>query len=192
MKNTLKLSFSNNLNKEQLKNITTLPNFLDKFVIGIMLGDGGIYRTSKTSNSRFEMSLGTRYKEFAESLGILFKEYMTTPVKIVEVKGKNKVYINYRLKTISLPIFYKYHDMFYIFNNETNKYKKIIPKNISELLDPVVLAYLIMKDGNYDKSRNRVRIYTNSYTKEEVQNLANAINTNLNIYAGVLHDRKNQ
>jgi len=49
-----------------------------------------------------------------------------------------------------------------------------------------------MTDGNYDKSRNRVRIYTNSYTKEEVQNLANAINTNLNIYAGVLHDRKNQ
>jgi hypothetical protein len=70
MKNTLKLSFSNNLDKEQLKNITTLPNFLDKVVIGIMLGDGGIYRTSETSNSRFEMSLGTGYKQFAESLGI--------------------------------------------------------------------------------------------------------------------------
>lgn len=194
MKNTLKLSFSNkyNLDKEQLKNISTLPKFLDKVLIGIMLGDGGIYRTSETSNSRFEMSLGTGYKQFAESLGILFKEYMTTSVKTVEVKGKNKVYINYRLKTISLPIFNKYHEMFYIFNNEKNKYEKIIPKNISELLDPVVLAYLIMTDGNYDKSRKRVRIYTNSYTKEEVQNLANAINTNLNIYVGVLHDRKNQ
>jgi hypothetical protein len=59
-------------------------------------------------------------------------------------------------------------------------------------MDPIVLAYLIMGDGNFDKSRNRVRIYTNSYTKKEVENLALAINNKLSIYAGVLHDRKDQ
>jgi hypothetical protein len=52
-------------------------------------------------------------------------------------------------------------------------------------MDPIVLAYLIMGDGNFDKSRNRVRIYTNSYTKKEVENLALAINNKLSIYAGV-------
>jgi LAGLIDADG DNA endonuclease family len=194
MKSTIKLLYSNNYNldKEKLRNITILPKFLDKVLIGIMLGDGGIYKTSFTSNSRFEMSFGTKYKQFAESLGILFKEYMNTSIKTIEVKGKNKNYINFRLKTISLPIFNKYHDMFYIFNTKTGKYQKIIPKNISELLDPIVLSYLIQTDGNFDKNRNRIRIYTNSYTKEEVQNLANAINTNLNIFVGVLHDRKDQ
>jgi hypothetical protein len=59
-------------------------------------------------------------------------------------------------------------------------------------MDPIVLAYLIQGDGNYDKGRNRVRIYTNSYTKSEVENLALAINIKLNIYAAVLHDRKDQ
>jgi len=49
-----------------------------------------------------------------------------------------------------------------------------------------------MTDGNFDKSRNRVRIYTNSYKKEEVQILANAINTKFGIYVGLLHDRNNQ
>ena len=39
-------------------------------------------------------------------------------------------------------------------------------------MDPTVLAYLIMTDGNFDKSRNRVRIYTNSYSKVEVTKLA--------------------
>ena len=82
--------------------------------------------------------------------------------------------------------------MFYVFNEDLNKYVKIVPKNIDELMNPIVLAYLIMTDGNFDKGRNRVRIYTNSYSKEEVENLALAINSNLGIYTGVLHDRNNQ
>ena len=59
-------------------------------------------------------------------------------------------------------------------------------------MNPTVLAYLIMSDGNFDKGRNRVRIYTNSYTKVEVERLASAINMILKIYVGVLHDRKDQ
>jgi hypothetical protein len=59
-------------------------------------------------------------------------------------------------------------------------------------MDPIVLAYFIQGDGNYDKGRNRVRIYTNSYQKQEVENLALAIHTKLNLYTGVLNDRKDQ
>jgi hypothetical protein len=49
-----------------------------------------------------------------------------------------------------------------------------------------------MTDGNFDKNRKRVRIYTNSFNKEEVQSLALAINNKFSIYTGVLHDRKDQ
>jgi hypothetical protein len=82
--------------------------------------------------------------------------------------------------------------MFYEANNDAWKYKKIIPHNILDLMNPIVLAYLIMTDGNFDKSRKRIRIYTNSYSKIEVERLAEAINLKLKIYAAVLHDRKDQ
>lgn len=59
-------------------------------------------------------------------------------------------------------------------------------------MNPTILAYLIMSDGNYDKSRKRVRIYTNSFSKQEVEMLQKAIQDNLGIYVGVLHDRKDQ
>lgn len=72
------------------------------------------------------------------------------------------------------------------------KYKKLVPSNINSLMNPVVLAYLIMSDGNFDKSRNRIRIYTNSYSKVEVERLAKSIQSNLDIYVGVMHDRKDQ
>jgi hypothetical protein len=165
---------------------------LNYIFIGIMLGDGSLYRSSPTANVRFEMSLGQNYEEFALELGELFKDYMNNPVKSLEIKGKTKSYINFRLKTKSLPVFVPYYDMFYLFNKDLNKFVKIVPINIEDLMNPIVLAYLIMTDGNFDKGRNRVRIYTNSYSKEEVESLASSINNNLGIYTGVLHDRNNQ
>ncbi len=59
-------------------------------------------------------------------------------------------------------------------------------------MNDLVLAYLIMSDSNFDKSRNRVRIYINSYNKTDVENLALSIKSKLNIYTGVLFDRKDQ
>ena len=171
---------------------TKLPLELNSILIGIMLSDGGLYRSSPTANVRFEMSFGEKYKSLAFHIGELFKDYMSNPVKPIEIKGKNKVYINYRLKTKTLPVFNSYYEMFYKFNHLTNKYVKIVPTNINDLMDPIVLAYLIQGDGNFDQSRNRVRIYTNSYQKQEVENLALAIQTKLNIYTAVLHDRKDQ
>ena len=171
---------------------TNLPQELNSILIGIMLSDGGLYRSSTTANVRFEMSFGEKYKSLAFHIGELFKDYMSNPVKPIEIKGKNKVYINYRLKTKTLPVFNSYYEMFYKFNHLTNKYVKIVPDNILDLMDPIVLAYLIQGDGHFDKSRNRVRIYTNTYQKLEVENLALAIKTKLNIYTAPLHDRKDQ
>jgi hypothetical protein len=188
MKNTI-LKYNNNNNTNTN---TFLPLELHSILIGIMLSDGGLYRSSPSANVRFEMSFGEKYKDLAFHIGELFKEYMSNPVKSLEVKGVNKVYTNYRLKTKSLPIFNQYYEMFYKFNPDKNKYIKIVPVNIMNFMDSIVLAYLIQGDGNFDKSRNRVRIYTNSYTKEEVDNLAVSINTRLNIYTGVLKDRKDQ
>ena len=169
-----------------------LPQKLHSILIGLMLSDGSLYRSSPTANVRFELSFGEKYKELAFYIGEMFNAYMSNPVKSVEIKGKNKVYVNYRLKTKTLPVFNSYYEMFYKFNHLTNKYVKIVPDNILDLMDPIVLAYLIQGDGNFDKSRNRVRIYTNSYQKLEVENLALAIKTKLNIYTAPLHDRKDQ
>ena len=115
-----------------------------------MLGDGSLFRSSPTANVRFEMSLGQKYEEFSLFLGNYLKEYMSNPVKALKIKGKNKIYTNYRLKTKSLPMFVQYYEMFYEFDKDLNKYKKIVPKNIGELMNPIILAYLIMTDGNFD------------------------------------------
>lgn len=149
-----------------------LPLEVRSIFIGTMLGDGSLYRSSPTSNVRFEVSFGQKYQLFALHLGEVFKEYMSNPIKSLEIKGKDKTFTNYRLKTKSLPLFVPYYSKFYEYNEDLNKFTKIIPLDIIEFMDPIVLAYLIMTDGNFDKGRNRVRIYTNSYSKDDVQRLA--------------------
>jgi hypothetical protein len=98
MKQTLILFNLKTPNKNNLLNIILLLEKLNSILIGIMLGDGGIYRTSLTSNSRFEMSFGEKYKDFAESLGILFKDFMSNPVKSIEIKRKNKKILKFSIK----------------------------------------------------------------------------------------------
>lgn len=56
----------------------------------------------------------------------------------------------------------------------------------------ISLAHLIMGDGNYLKERNIIRIYTNSFTQNNVILLSNIINDNLSISCKVIHDRNNQ
>lgn len=72
------------------------------------------------------MSFGQHSKVFANWIAQLFADYISTPLKSIKIKGENKRYINFRLKTLTLPLFNKYRDIFYMFNPLTNKYEKII------------------------------------------------------------------
>ncbi len=166
-------------------------NFQKSVIIGLLLGDGSLYRKNVHSNARLELSFGSKYKDFALSIEDILKDYLSNPLKSVNIKINSKIYLNYRLKTKSLPLFSELFDLFYKLDSEGIKYKKLIPVNIWDLLDPVSLAYLIMGDGNFDKGRNRIRIY-NNFKKQEVELLAKSINLKFGIYVGVLHDRKDQ
>ena len=107
------LLHNNNNNSNNNVDIYNLPDFLKSFLIGLMLGDGSLYKSSPTSNTRLEMSFGYDYKEFAYYIANLLSYYISNPFKSVEIKGKDKVYINYRLKTKTLPLFNTYFNMFY-------------------------------------------------------------------------------
>jgi len=56
----------------------------------------------------------------------------------------------------------------------------------------ISLAHLIMGDGNFLSEKNIIRIYTNSFNKEDVILLSNIINENLGIKNKVVHDRNSQ
>lgn len=190
-------STGTNLDKQKLRKLLTLPTALHEALIGMLLGDAGCYRTSKslTSNSRIEFSFGKDRLVFAKFIAELLKDFISTPLNtllVAAVPGGDKVHTSFRLKTIALPVFNYYRDLFYVLNPDTGQYVKIIPLNIVELLSPIGLAHLVMGDGNYQPEARTIRIYLNGFTKAEVERLAAALWSKFGITAGVRHDRKNQ
>ena len=175
-----------------LRKSNYLPSFLSQALIGLILGDAHLSKS--TSNTRFEMSFKGIYLPFASYIYALFIYYIGSKPNILNTKSNisDKLYGSIRLKSLTLPIFNYYHNLFYQWDISLGKWIKFVPSNIKDLMTPVVLAFLIMGDGNYDKSRNRVRIYTNSFTYSDCLLLANAIEQKCGIKTSVMHDRNNQ
>jgi hypothetical protein len=125
----------------------------------------------------------------------MFIDYIQTEVKtllVSSIVGGPRVHKSLRLKTLALPLFNYYRDLFYHLSPLTGLYVKIIPSNIEELLSPQALAAFVMGDGNYQPNANTIRIYTNGFTHADVVRLAAAIESKFGITVGVRHDRKNQ
>lgn len=171
-----------------------LPTYLDQVLIGLLLSDGSLEKSSYTSLPRLSVMFGSLHLPYLFYLYNLFEPYTGTGINILDIINKktNKIYSEGVFKTVSLPCFLLYHKMFYVPKPCGKGYIKIVPSNINELMSPVVLAHLIMGDGNFKSYDGIIRIYTNSFTYEDVKNLAFSIKKNLNISVNVVHDRNNQ
>jgi len=81
--------------------------------------------------------------------------------------------------------------LYYTFNDQ-GKRIKILPENIKSIITPRTLAYLLMSDGNYKKAQGLIRLCTNSFTKEEVQLLSDAMYDRYGIVSRLEFVRKTQ
>ena len=179
--------------KKELRSKTKLSLYLNDVLIGLLLSDGYLERSSPTSGVRLTISFGAKHSAYLMHLFNLIEPYTNTRPTSISVYNKKTETNNevWRFKTVSLPQLLYYYELFYKANSE-GKYIKIIPSNIEELMSPIVLAHLLMGDGNLKQPDKIIRIYTNSFTQEEVNLLASAITRRLNILTKVVHDRNNQ
>jgi len=174
--------------------LNKLPSYLHETLIGLLLSDGSVERPSKTGGARLSVILGFDTLPYLMHLYNLFEPFIDNHFSISEVNNRQtgNAHSIVRFRTCMSPIFVYYHNMFYKFDDELNRYVKIVPKDIDNLMTPVVLAHLIMGDGNLKKGDNIIRIYTNSFTKTEVEHLAFVITNKLGIITKAVHDRKGQ
>jgi LAGLIDADG DNA endonuclease family protein len=174
-----------------------LPQYLNDTLIGLLLSDGGLQRSTDTSNVRLSVTMSVKSYPYIFHLYNLFEPYIDTDLNIIDIKNSKKInynrnYSTIRFKTISAPQFIYYYNIFYKKNIILNKWEKVIPLELKYNFNAISLAHLIMGDGNYLRKRNIIRIYTNSYIQSDVILLSNIIKENLSINSKVIHDRNNQ
>lgn len=99
----------------------------------------------------------------------MFKEWVITSPKIsVRYDDKRLPYEkSWWFRTVRYPIITSFHNLFY------KNGRKVIPKNIVDLLDPLALAVWIMDDGCL--SQNKIDISTYSFKLDEIKLLQRAL-----------------
>jgi hypothetical protein len=84
----------------------------------------------------------------------------------------------YAFNTRSLPILTELHNNWYVWSIELDKFIKVLPLNINEVLTPIGLAIWIMDDGYLNKG---VILCTDNFTNEEVKRLIEVLELNFNL-----------
>lgn len=134
---------------QKLRLMCVLPSYLDQVVIGLLLSDGSVERPTKTGGARLSVILGIDTLPYLTHLYKLFEPLTDSGISHTKVKDKRtgKSYTTVRFKTTMLPLFVYYHQMFYIIDEVTQRYVKRVPEKIDSMMTPIVLAHLIMGDG---------------------------------------------
>jgi hypothetical protein len=148
---------------------------LKGILVGLLLGDLNAQKYGRAANARFRFEQGTVHKDYLNYLYELFKTYCPSEPQIITRspdKRTGKEYTKIKFNTYSLPCFNELFDLFY------PEGKKVVPKNIADLLTLEGLCHWICDDGYWHG--NGVLLCTNAFTKEEVDLLVKALYDNYN------------
>nr|AVR57731.1 hypothetical protein C0989_000032 [Termitomyces sp. T132] len=161
---------------------------LKDMLIGVLLGDGHIRRSglNKAYISFEQSSKKTEYMNYLHSLA----QEGGLPLTNENLKEYSREDLRYQVTNKSLYFRTKATEelkpMADLFLNEEGK--KVIPANIADHLTSRSLAFWIMDDGQRVKTGG-VTLCTDSYNKEEVSILREALKTNFNLVT-TIHNKK--
>lgn len=155
-----------------------LSSNLKQILVGLIIGDLHIQKSKGYVNPVCRFDQGIVHKDYIMHLFELFQSYcLAEPKTSIRSPSKQtgKVYSRIRFHTYALPCFNQLYELFYVNG------KKVIPSNTFDLLTPLGLAYWIADDGSFCKKRSIVTLCTESFNLEEVEFLANTLNTKWNL-----------
>jgi len=161
----------------------TVGSQLREIIIGTLLGDGYLERNG-------------RYKRFVCGHGWKQQEYITWKFNLLseltqcrlnsrtwQDPRNDRIYSGFQLRSITSPLWDEFYDLFYKDN------RRIIPKNLPDMISAQVLAIWIMDDGYRRNDCNAMRLNTQGYDYREHQVIKRSLKK-LGIESTIHHQAK--
>lgn len=158
-----------------------------------MLGDLTAERSHITGNTRLRFYMSSVNKDLIYHLYSIFNSYVKTVPKFINRKLNkltNLEHIDICFSTLKYALFNWIVEDFYV--KDGNKNIKIVPEDSIIRLTPVSLAYWIMDDGSFNKSKGYLILCTDSYCKEDVLYLISILKTKFNISSALFMIKNNK
>lgn len=157
---------------------------LYEFMTGCLIGDGSLEKRSSRRNARYaeggsnQKYLEWKYKLISQYFSCSFKERISSPHT-----KTGKRYQAWWLRTKVHPFLTELHSQWYL-------ERKIIDRKMTtEHLTEFALVVWFCDDGC---SSGAVSFYTHAYSYDEVEFLAQLLESRFNLYGSILNNKNNQ
>jgi len=163
---------------ENYKKTLKLTKEQRAIIVGSLLGDGHLETSDKSKTYRLKIEHSIKQKEYVDWLYQKMKPWIGGAPKARKVmsrfpNGKILESVKYGFTSYSHGKLRFYGQKFY------PKGKKVVPKEISRLLNPLAIAVWYLDDGSYKSSRHRTFIvHTHAYSKQDLKSLQSALEKN--------------
>lgn len=169
------------------KEVLLTPN-QKSLIFGSLLGDATMRLGKGAVNANFKIEQGLVQKEYVFWKYEILKSLVLTEPKLSFRNDENgKRYLkSWWFRTIRHPKLTEIYFTFYKINGYRCG-RKVVPKSIAKLIDPMALAIWIMDDGSY--SKNKIDISTYSFTLSGIRLLQRVILSKFKIRMNFHSDR---
>jgi len=157
-------------------------------LIGTLLGDATLqYGQSKRCSLKFEQKAfeDESKNDYIYFLYSIFHDFVGTPPKKRYLPGK--ILKSLWFRTYSTELFDFYAKQFYSIDALGNR-QKVVPKNIHQWLNPMVLSFWFMDDGSF-KGSGYV-LHTEGFLLPDIKILQQALGTVFGLQTSVQTDKK--
>lgn len=153
-----------------IRHMVQIPRNKYGLLVGILISDGWL-QINKAGNTRLSLKQSIDNFEYLFNVYNQLAHYCSAPPKLVKTtlnsKSGKKTFYAVSFTTRTYPAITELYAMFY----ENNK--KIVPKNLYDLLTYEALAHWICGDGTY--TFGGVTLQTQSFTIQEVVHIINVL-----------------
>lgn len=166
---------------------------MNEALVGELLGDGHLRFNKKgidgkpKPNTNAQLAMTLKSKEYVDYLWQeVYKPICSnTPPHPWPNPKTGKPVTQYHFASKALMSLSEIHSQWYIWSDKLNKFIKIVPSNIGDLLTPLGLAHWIMGDGYWDNTSKTIVICTDNFTLSEVELLITVLKSKFNLTATV-------
>jgi hypothetical protein len=165
----------------------TISSYHKDILYGTLLGDASLSSENGGRTYRLRLVQGKDHKDYFEHLVFQFEHFGKTPPKL---NPDNNTYYWNSLQSGS----FRFYGQEFYQQVEPNKFEKKVPDNVKRWLTPRAATYWFLDDGSPKdkKTTTAIRFCTDSFSRFDVERLAEGLETNFDVKTSIYENRPNQ